>query len=268
MKTSIAALAATVWAAAALPVAAVPVTISFTVPPQTGGNKGTSWRPTGADFEVTARWGLSDVNDGANPGYLDNPGTGYYDQSGNPLTSPTPGLVYQDTVGLGVWANRYKSDKGSYVLDHGSDGISGSGPHAKEELIFTFDNPVLLDSIALGLTDLNWDKKKGEWKEDPILYITGSYGSEVGIGENIIASILGPVNSGVLNFSSLGLFSNPNETVSYFRVRNWEEHFEVSSLGYEPYQPPPVPDGGSTLTLLGCAALGLGVVHRRLRRGS
>ena len=83
-------LAILIIATAALPAAAIQ--INFSVPPQTGGNKGTSWRPAGANFVVTARWGLSDA-DNTGVGSYDpgqNPGTGYYDAGGNPLTSPTP----------------------------------------------------------------------------------------------------------------------------------------------------------------------------------
>jgi hypothetical protein len=167
-------------------------------------------------------------------------------------------LVFQDTGGLGVWANRYNLKKdGALELNHGSDAISGGGPHGKEELIFTFDNSVLLDSVSVGFIMLNPDgKTPTEWKDDPALYITGSYGTEVEISEATLFGILGGVDSGVLNFSDLTLFSNPNETVDYFRVRNLEEHFEVSSLSYA------IPDGGSMLALLGLAGLGLSAFRR------
>jgi hypothetical protein len=268
MKTALKSIStAAIFAIAAVPAMAIPTTISFTVPPQTGGNKGVSYKPSGADFTVTARWGLSGVNDGANPGYVNNPGTGFFDASGNPLTSPTPGLVFQDQNGLGVWANRYEKDKkGNLKLDGGSDAISGGGPHGKEELIFTFDNPVLLDSVSVGLIMLNLEKGKNptEWTDDPVLYITGSAGTEVGISEATLFAILGPVTSGILNFSSLSQFSDPNSTVSYFRVRNLQDHFEVSSLSYEPPSSQ-VPDGGSTAALLGLSVIAFGALRHRKR---
>ena len=251
-------------------------TIDFTAAAQGGPeSKGTSWNPSGADFTVTARWGLNDT-DLTGAGTYDasrNPGGGL-DEFGDPLTGPTDGLVYQDVDGLGVWANKYKSGKAkkgepvTYELDPGSDGISGGGPHGKEELIFTFDAPALLDSISVGLIDIKVEGKvPTEWKDDPLFFITGSAGSEIAISEATLFSIFTSTGTdmGYVDFSALSLFSDPSETVDYFRTRNLEDHYEVSFLSYDfPEPTSPVggdatatPEPGSMLVWMALGAVGV-----------
>ncbi|MGQ9662052.1 MAG: VPDSG-CTERM sorting domain-containing protein, partial [Kiritimatiellia bacterium] len=242
---------------------AIPVQFDFTAANYGEGNKGEAWRPPNAVFEITARWGLSD-NDNTGTGSYDpkqNPDNGL-DASGNPLTGPTPGLVYQDADGLGVWAEKYKLGKTGLVLDGGSAAISGGGPHGNEELIFTFDYDVLLDSITVGLVQIDMSGKKGD---DPIFFITGSYGSEIGIPESTLFSIFNDTGnkSGYVNFNDLTLFSNPNETVRYFRTRELSSHYEVAFLRHETSSGS-VPDGGATAGLLGLALFGLGGLKRKL----
>ena len=53
----------------------------------------------------------------------------------------------------------------------GSGGISGGGGDKDEELIFTYDRPVALDSILLELSDIDFGHGLND-KDDPVLFVS------------------------------------------------------------------------------------------------
>ncbi len=249
---------AAVMSVLALPASAT--SIALTGATQGGtGNKGASWRPAGADFVFTAEWGM--FADGSN------------DPSQNP--NNTAGFVYQDKNGVGVWADNYKWDKKKKVwkFDPGSNGISGGGPHGKEELIFTFDSPAVFDSVLVGLVDIEFGSlpNLGDDKDDPLFLMSLDGVNEIGVSE---ASLLGAFTStgsktGYVDFGLLaGPSFGPNAELAYFRTRELNKHYEVGCITYELSSQEDVPSGEipepATITLFGLGALGMTI--RRIRR--
>ena len=202
------------------------------------GDKGEAFRPSGADFVMTAKWGLN--ADGV---------TYKYDKG--ELLNPygTPGLVYVDDDGTGVWADSYKyvEDKkhpgeGEWVLDPGSNGISGGGPHGQEQLIFTFDSAVFLNSLIVGLVDFEFGKGIGD-KDDPIFFLLLNDSSFVGVNETLLkpAFIDTGDKTGYVDLSQLtvpGLAGNP--LIDVLTIHNAKDHYEVNSLAYEIAPPVPI----------------------------
>jgi len=237
---------------------ALPVTVYLDAETQGGGNKGTSFRPIGADFLLTARWGMDSA--------------GNNDASKNPSTSA--GLVFVDTDGTGVWAQNWKPGKKPSdppTLDHGSDGISGGGPHGLEELCFTFDKPVRLDSIILGLVDIEFGRGARD-KDDPLFLLSLDNSSFVPVLESeIFAAFTSTGRSkdktGYVDFS---LFTNPlfgpDAVVYSLKTRETRDHYEIAYITYDALnQPHPLLPEPTTISLLGLGILGV-AARRRFRR--
>ena len=188
------------------------------------GDKGEAFRPSGADFVMTAKWGL--ISDGVT-----------YDNGQNP--NHTPGRVYVDDDGTGVWATDYDK-KGK--LDGGSDGVSGGGPHGQEQLIFTFDSAVFLNSLIVGLVDFEFGKGIGD-KDDPIFFLLLNDSSFVGVNETLLkpAFIDTGDKTGYVDLSQLtvpGLAGNT--LIDVLTIHNARDHYEVNSLAYEIAPPAPI----------------------------
>jgi PEP-CTERM motif-containing protein len=170
------------------------------------GNKGESFRPVDengilASFEMTAM-------------SLLNPGPLEYDKL-NPAPWPKndvgPGTVYIAEEGAGVQTNK----------PDGSKGISGSKKHENEELIFTFDNPVLLADVTLEIADI--ELKDGSFKDDdPILFIhDGLLDTWHTLTEEFIAAhfVQESGKKGTVNFGDLSGYLPNCSTIDMFKIR-------------------------------------------------
>lgn len=211
--------------------------IDLTEATQGSGNKGVSYRPVdefglAASFLMTAR---SQIDTGA---------------------------PYDAYASGGVGTIVIDGDKGAGVqnaIAEGSKGISGKGPDGDEELIFTYDEAVFLNSLVVSLRDIDFGSGAGD-KDDPVIFLsvagTGTYG--VTIQES---TILGAFTStgdkrGTIDFGSLGLAGDM--AIVGFKIRETHDHFLVSGLGTGT----PVPEPG-TLALL--AIGGVGMLRRKFR---
>jgi hypothetical protein len=227
---------------------AISVTVDLDKDAQGEGDKGPSFRPPGADLVMTARWGLANgltYNDGQNPGH-------------------TPGRVYVDNNGTGVWATAY-DNKGK--LDGGSNGISGGGPHGQEQLIFTFDSSVFLNSLIVGLIDFDFGSKIGD-KDDPIFFLLLKDSSFFGVNEALLKPAF-TLTGDKAGYVDLSLLNVPglagNSLIDVLTIHNAKEHYEVSSLTYEIAPVPIDPVVPEPVTLFAAFA-GICAVAGYLRR--
>lgn len=211
---------------------------------QRGGNKGFSWTPTDSEgnpatFVMTAR---SSVDSS---------------QPFSASASGDPGTVYIGRKGAGV-------QNGSFG---GSSGISGGGGDKDEELIFTYNSAVSLESIQLGLNDIEFGHGQGD-KDDPVLFLSegGSGQYSVITEEDIRATSAFTYmrdKKGILDFgafSSILGFTN----IDAFKIRETRDHIYVKSLSQATpvtaAVPVPTP---SALFLAGIGTVFSGWIHRR-----
>ncbi len=209
--------------------------IDLTASSQGGGNKGLSYIPVDAfgmpaSVTITARSSVDNLHP-----FLAN-------------ASGQPGTVYiEKNKGAGVQSNKPK--KGKTDEFEGSKGISGGGGDKDEELIFTYNTAMALDSITLKLSDIDFKK------DDPVLFISAA-GSQAfsTITEKDIFSVSAFTSTGKKSgsidfgaFSSLLGFS----TVDEFKIRETRDHFYVNGLSEgTPVSTVPVP-GAFVLSSLG-----------------
>jgi len=216
--------------------------IDLTATGQGGGNKGLSYIPLNASgiptsVTITARSSVDNLNP-----FLAN-------------ASGELGTVYIDKdKGMGVQTNEFG----------GSKGISGGGGDKDEELIFTYNRAMALDSITLKLNDIDFGHGLDD-KDDPVLFISAA-GSDAfsTITEEDIFSVSAFTstgkNSGTIDFgafSSLLGFSEVDE----FRIRETSDHIYVNGIS-EPAPVSTVPVPGAFLL----SSLGLALVTRYRRR--
>lgn len=221
------------------------VTITLTGAEQGAGAKAAGWRPDGANFTVDANWG------GVNGGGVLNP-------------SGAAGTIIQGSTGLGVSVNGY--DNGI-----GGDKISGykNGSSWWQELVFTFDDPVSVDALTVGLNFITFTTIGNQVltgvQDDPVFYY-GIGGMEYEISEALLEGAFVQTGTlettatrikmvGYIPFSSLGLSGD----VDYLKTRSTKGNFQVNFISTS------VPDGGMTAMMLGLALLGLGGIARRTR---
>ncbi len=205
-----------------------------------GGNMGASYRPfdefgLAVNFMMTAR---SQIDTGA------------------PYDAYASGSIGTIIIDGG------RGGKGAGVqnaIAEGSKGISGTGPDGHEELIFTYDNAVFLNSLVISLRDIKFGGGTGD-KDDPVIFLSiagsGTYG--VTIQES---TILGAFTStgnkrGTIDFGSLGLAADTQ--IVAFKIRETYGRFSVTALGTGT----PIPEPG-TLGLL--AIGGVGMLRRKFR---
>ena len=129
-------------------------------PTQGEGNKGASFRPADgmgglAGFVMTARSSIDETQ---------------------PLVAAASGLSGTTII---------DKDKGAGVQTasaSGSKGISGGGAHKDEEMIFTYDTAIPLNSIVLSLNDIEFGSGSLD-KDDPIIFLSvagsGSFGATI-----------------------------------------------------------------------------------------
>lgn len=210
------------------------------------GNKGLSYRP---------------LDEYANPAYFTMTARSSIDM-GNPFDSDASGslgTVYIDDHGAGVQSESKE----------GSKGISGKGKHGNEELIFTFDGPVAVSDIILGIIDIEFgttchdgddDDHKDE-KDNPVIFLSEA-------GSNIFAyTILEDEienafsyndhsdDKGIVDFSLFTSLSN-DLMIDSFIIRETNDHIEVNMIGN------PIPSPAS-LCLFG---IGSFCIYSRRRR--
>ncbi len=205
---------------------------------QGSGNKGASFRPVDAvgapaAFVLTSRFSIDHTN---------------------PFVATASGLagtVYIDRKGGGV--QTAKPD--------GSKGISGGGGHKDEELIFTYDSPVLLSGLLVGLNDIDFGNGTGD-KDDPVIFLSlagsGTYGVTILESEIYAAFTSTGRKQGTVDF---GLFTSvsPSTGIDGFKVRETNDHIyvDVGTTGT------PVPEPASLVLI---AVGGCLTIIRRIRK--
>ena len=181
---------------------------------QGGGNKGTiGYRPVdefglAVNFLMTARTGID----------ISRPDSAY--------ASGSLGSIVIDGG---------RGDKGAGVQaadGRGSKGISGKGGDANEELIFTYDQVVRLDSLSILLRDIDFGTGMGD-KDDPIIFLsvagTGTYGVTIQTSEIIAAFTSTGGKEGTIDFG--GFTSLPGYTqITGFKIRETNDHIAVSGI--------------------------------------
>lgn len=190
---------------------------------QAKGNKGFLWRPLDSQgnlsaFTLTARSSI----DSSSPF--------------NAHAFGSTGTIYVD-----------KGDKGTGVQDSGSGGskgISGKGGDQNEELIFTFDNPVSLDSIALSINDIDFGDGLND-KDDPVLFISraGSGLFSTITEEDILSTSAFTTTDkkrGILDLGSLSS-SLGYSAIDAFAIRETHGHIYVTGISEATPVPVPVP---------------------------
>jgi len=173
------------------------------------GNKGLSYRPADgmggfATFVLTARSSVDETQPLV-AGALGSPGTVVVDK-----------------------------DKGTGVQDSGaggSEGISGGGGDKDEELIFTYDVPVFLYSIQLGLADIEFGSGVGE-KDDPVIFLSlassGVFGVTIQEAE-ILSAFTGTDKTGTVDFNSFTSLAG-NSQIAAFKIRETNDHIFVNTI--------------------------------------
>lgn len=124
----------------------------------------------------------------------------------------------------------------------GSTGVSGKGHEENEELIFTFQDSVLMSSLVIGLSDIDFGEGGDKHTDDPFLYLfidrlnsytvfgpaeIGSAFSFLGDDPTTLEGTLSFVDLGLV---AAGLFSS--DTVSSFKLRNSADELWVTTLEY------------------------------------
>lgn len=200
---------------------------------QGGGNKGTAFRPIDesglpAVFELTAHT----LVDSTLP----------FD----PNASFQTGTVHiQDGAGVQL------------ISGGGSMEISGAGTLANEDLIFTFDNPISVEEIILGLIHVDFGSGPGH-RDDPVIFLSSA--ADPGVFEHVVMEAEIQDNftptggqDGRVDFSGFTML--PLGTlIDSFMVRETNAHIAVNLFVPEP----------ATLFLL--ALGGLMVIRHRFDR--
>jgi len=228
------AVAGVLLASASVTSAAVLPEVPLDKATQGEGNKGISYRPLDplgnpAAFVLTAR---SDI-DTAQPFTATAPGQG--------------GTVYIGKDGAGV----------QNASAGGSKGISGGGGDADEELIFTYDAPVLLGDIRVFLADIEFGKGLND-KDDPIIFLSLAGSGIYGVTA-LEAAVFGAFTdtggkTGWVDFGTLTALSNTTP-IDAFKIRETNDHIYVTGVT-------PVPEPAICSLML---AGGLTLLARRRR---
>ncbi len=203
---------------------------------QGAGNMGVSFRPADLDggsatFVLTARWSI----DPAEPFIADALGQ--------------VGTVYIGAKGAGV-----QTDK-----PDGSKSISGGGGHKDDELIFTYDDPVYLDSIQITLEHINFGAGAGD-KDDPVIFLslagTGLYGVTILESEILGAFTSTGQGAGTVDFGAFTSLAG-DTGIDGFKVRETNDHIYVNGAAASLAIPEP-----AVLTMM--AIGGVAMLRRRL----
>ena len=161
------------------------------------------------------------------------------------------GTVYIGKDGAGV----------QDIAGNGSKEISGGGPHQNEDLIFTFDNPISIDYIILGLVKVDLEVGRMGFKDDdPILFLSSA--ANPGVFDYTVLEQEVAVNftmtgrhEGLLNFSTLNSTIPDHLVIDMFKIRETDGHIMVNLIT--------VPEP-ATVALLGFGSLSLILRRRRV----
>ena len=213
------------------------VGVFLTKDAQGEGNKGVLFRP---------------VDDFGAPAIFELTAHSYVDETA-PLNPDAPfeiGTVYIANDGAGVQT----------ITGNGSKEISGGGGHQNEDLIFTFDNPISIDYIILGLVKVDLEGSgMGFKKDDPILFLSsaanpGVFEYTVLEQEIAVNFTMTGKNKGLVNFSTLNSTIPDHLVIDMFKIRETEGHIMVNLIT--------VPEP-ATVILLGLSSLSLILRRRR-----
>lgn len=218
---------------------------SFTEQAQGDGNKGFSWIPLDSEgnpsaFTMTARSSV-DSSQPFSANAAGDPGTVY---------------IKRGSKGAGVQDSGYG----------GSSGISGGGGDKDEELIFTYESPVSLDSILLELNDIEFvgGRRNNDEKDNPVLFIshTGSGLFDTVTEDDIVSAFTFTGDkTGILDFGELSSLLGYTE-IDAFKIRETNGHIYVNSLSQASASPVPVPTPSAFL-LGGLGTVLASWIHRR-----
>ena len=229
------AVAAVLLTSASVTSAAVLPEVPLDKATQGEGNKGISYRPLDplgnpAAFVLTARSSIDDSQ---------------------PFVAGASGLIGTVVIDKdnGAGVQTAKPD--------GSKGISGGGGHKDEELIFTYDAPVLLGDIRVFLADIEFGKGLND-KDDPIIFLSLAGSGIYGVTA-LEAAVFGAFTdtggkTGWVDFGTLTALSNTTP-IDAFKIRETNDHIYVTGVT-------PVPEPAICSLML---AGGLTLLARRRR---
>ena len=225
---------------------------------QGDGNKTATFRPwtdsthtTTANFVLTARTGVDETQ---------------------PTTADATGLAGTIYIEKADKKGKLRGAGVQTASGGGSKGISGGGGDRDEELIFTYDQAVYVNSVSIMLTDIEFGdlSKSGskEGKDDPVIFLqtAGSNSFNITVTESDILGAFSYIGNskdkvGVVNFNNfISSMSLAEDTALVaFKIRETNGHLYVNGMSTgDTAVPEP-----ATMSLLACGGL---VLLKRKRR--
>ncbi len=145
------------------------------------------------------------------------------DQPTNPEAPGEAGTVTTGRNGAGV-----KTD-----TCHGSQGISGRGGDRDEELILTFDAPVIAADILIGVRDIEFCDDDDDDDDDPVIFVSsaGATGYDYTILEAEIEAAFTSTGS-TRGYVDFGAFTSLPEDlmIDAFKLRETRDHIYLFSV--------------------------------------
>lgn len=180
---------------------------------------------------------LEDLGAGTTTGFID--GDPYLTSTGTVITFTGDSGIYGGDVS--VARSPFRTDTGA------ADDLYYLNARAGDSVVLTYTTAQTAFNLLWGSVDPNPSTYN-------VLTFSGDYGTQVVTAEMVVAGLSG-VQSGRSNLAVSIWGLNPFKTITA----------TASQEAFEFVPGVPVPDGGATLALLGCALLGLGALRQRLR---